>query len=99
MSLILNRRRKNVQIAVVVKIRENSRASVGNRINSRNAGNISKFFPAEIQIKRVALVAAEGKSLTEHQFVLVFAKRAFFFLSVIRLRHDLTPKLASGVLH
>ena len=50
MRLILNRRRKNVQIAVVVKVCKNSGASVGNRINARNARNIGELFAAQIQI-------------------------------------------------
>jgi len=97
--LVLDRRGKDIQVAVVVKIGEYSGAAIGDRIDTRNARDIHEFLVAEIQVKRISFVTAERKPLTEHQSALIAAKGSFLVFSFIRLRHDLTPKLTSGVLH
>ena len=96
---MLDRRREDVKIAIVVKIGKYSGSAICDRINAGNAGNIRELLAAKIQIQRVAFVAAERKSLPEHQAVLIGPKSTLFIFTVIRMRHDLTPKLRSGVFH
>ncbi len=83
MRLILNRRREDVQITVVIEIGKDSSPAVRYRVDAGNTGYIGEFFRAQIQIKRIAFVAAKGKSLAEHQCILVGPQHAFvFFLFV-----------------
>ena len=58
-----------------------------------------EFLIAKIQIQRISFVTTEGETLPKHQTALIAAKCPFLVFSFIRLRHDLTPKLTSGVLH
>ena len=99
MGLVLDRRRKHIQVTIVVKIGKHGRAAIGDRIDPGNARDIYEFLIAEIQIQRISFVTAEGETLSEHQTALIAAKGTFLVFSFIRLRHDLTPKLTSGVLH
>ena len=99
MGLVLDRRRKDIQVTIVVKIGKHARAAIGDRIDPGNARDIHEFLIAEIQIQRISFVTAEGETLPEHQTALISPKGTFLVFSFIRLRHDLTPKLTSGVLH
>ena len=56
---MLDSRRENIKIAVVIEIRKNSRSAVGNRIDARYAGDVGELLPSDIQIERITLVAAE----------------------------------------
>jgi hypothetical protein len=99
MSLVLDRRRENIEVPVVVEIRKHAGASVRYRIDPRDTRNIREFFPAQIEVQWVTLVPTERKPLPEHKAVLIRSKGALLILTVIRMRHDLTPELTSGVLH
>src|SRR3712207_4755851 len=99
MRLSLNRGGEHVQVAVVVEVCEDARAPVRDRIDAGDAGDVHELLRAQIQIERVAFVAAKGKTLAEHQLRLIDTKRALLILAIIFLRHDLTPEVASSVLH
>src|SRR5205823_1665208 len=70
----------------------------GNGVDSRYAGDVKEFLSVAVHEQSVALIPAKGETLLEHQAALIVAQGSRFFGGVA-LRHDLTPKLASGIFH
>ena len=100
MALVLDRGQEDIQVAIIVEIRQQRRAAVGKGIDARDAGDVGKALTTPVEVEMIALISAEGEPLVEKQsHVVILILRIAGVLITHCGRHNVAPEKASGVLH
>lgn len=91
---------KDVQISIVVEIRQHSGTTIGYGVDSRHSGDVLKSLRLKIQEERISLESAEREPLTEQELhVLLLIALVTRVLQAHAGRHHVAPEKASGILH